>query len=103
MFLPHLPTHPEPALSNQDRLRELLASLDLSLDPRNVLAVSEGGSHLYGLSTHTSDTDYLVIFREPTEVSDTPGGTQCLHVWVNQAGVLIPKLLPSYGIEPVTW
>ena len=81
-LLPQLPTHTEPSLSNQDRLRELLASLDLSLDPRNVLAVSEGGSHLYGLSTHTSDTDYLVIFREPTEVGDTPVGThdQCLHV-----------------------
>lgn len=81
-LLPHPPTHTEPSLSNQDHLRELLASLDLSLDPRNVLAMSEGGSHLYGLSTHTSDTDYLVLFREPTEVGDTPVGThdQCLHV-----------------------
>lgn len=40
-----------------------------SVTPENVLVVAESGSHMYGLATPTSDTDYIIIYREPTEVS----------------------------------
>ena len=38
------------------------------MNPDNILAVAESGSHMYGLATPTSDTDYIIVFREPTEV-----------------------------------
>ena len=40
-----------------------------SVTPEDVLVVARAGSHMYGLATPTSDTDYIIVFREPTEVS----------------------------------
>ena len=39
-----------------------------SVNPEDVLVVAKSGSHMYGLATPTSDTDYIIVFREPTEV-----------------------------------
>ena len=38
------------------------------MDPANVLVLAEAGSHMYGLSTPTSDTDYIIVYRQPTKV-----------------------------------
>ena len=60
-----------PALlpSELDQLVQLLSSLGLtSMDPVNVLVLAEAGSRMYGLSTPTSDTDYIIVYRRPTKV-----------------------------------
>ena len=36
--------------------------------------MAEAGSHMYGLSTPTSDVDYIVVYKEPTEVWREGGG-----------------------------
>ena len=38
------------------------------MDPANVLVLAEAGSHMYGVSTPTSDTDYIIVYRQPTKV-----------------------------------
>ena len=59
----------QPTAMTEDSLRELLASQGLSsIHPRDVLVVARAGSHMYNLATATSDVDYIVVFREPTEV-----------------------------------
>ena len=42
------------------------------MTPEDVLVVARAGSHMYGLATPTSDTDYIIVFREPTEVTTVP-------------------------------
>ena len=50
-------------------LTRFLVSMGItSVTPEDVLAVAKSGSHMYGLATPTSDTDYIIVFREPTEV-----------------------------------
>lgn len=39
------------------------------LDPAQVVLITQAGSFMYGLSTPTSDVDYLVIYAEKTEAS----------------------------------
>ena len=35
---------------------------------RDVVLVARGGSQMYGLALPTSDTDYIIVYKEPTEV-----------------------------------
>jgi hypothetical protein len=39
-----------------------------SLKPEQILMITRAGSYMYGLSTPTSDTDYVIIYAENTEV-----------------------------------
>ena len=74
---------PVPPPSDQDRLRQLLASLGLlSLDPANLLVVAAAGSQMYNLATPTSDTDYIIVYREPTEVGQFLSGSRSLNRFV---------------------
>ena len=41
------------------------------MDPENILMIAQAGSFLYGLATPQSDVDYLVIYKEPTQVRNT--------------------------------
>lgn len=57
-----------PHPSDHQRLANLMESIGVKgIDPAQVLVVAEAGSHLYNLSLPTSDTDYIVIYRHPTE------------------------------------
>ena len=42
------------------------------LAPENILLMAQAGSHLYDLATSTSDVDFVVIYREPTQVTPVP-------------------------------
>ena len=37
--------------------------------PDQILMIAQAGSYLYGLNTPDSDTDYVVIYAEPTQVT----------------------------------
>ena len=37
--------------------------------PEQILMIAQAGSYLYGLNTPDSDTDYVVIYAEPTQVT----------------------------------
>jgi len=37
------------------------------INPDNVIVLAEAGSKMYGLSTPTSDTDYIIVYRNRTE------------------------------------
>jgi hypothetical protein len=53
---------------DSDPLRGFLDSLGLGLvHSRDVIVIAKAGSHMYNLATPTSDTDYIVVFREPTD------------------------------------
>ena len=59
------------SVSDQEKLTAFLVSMGItSVTPENILVVAEAGSHMYGLATPTSDTDYIIVFRQPTEVSN---------------------------------
>jgi len=38
------------------------------LQPEQILLITQAGSYMYGLSTPTSDVDYLVVYAEQTKV-----------------------------------
>ena len=58
----------DPAESDKQRLASLLKDIGMSsIPPCDVLAVCEAGSRLYNLALPTSDTDYIVIYRHPTQ------------------------------------
>ena len=57
-----------PSPSDHLRLTHLMESIGTEgIDPTQILVVAKAGSHLYNLSLPTSDTDYIVIYRHPTE------------------------------------
>ena len=59
---------PKPHPSDHQRLAQLMESIGVGgIDPTHILVVAEAGSHLYNLSLPTSDTDYIVIYRHPTD------------------------------------
>ena len=61
----------EPSDADLTKLREVLSLTRLSgVQPHQVVVAAEAGSHMYGLSTPTSDVDYIVVYKEPTEVGD---------------------------------
>ena len=58
----------DPTESDKQRLAVLLKDIGMaSISPSDVLAVCEAGSRLYNLALPTSDTDYIVIYRHPTQ------------------------------------
>lgn len=58
----------EPAESERKSLSVLLESIGMaSIPPCDVLAVCEAGSRLYDLALPTSDRDFIVIYRHPTQ------------------------------------
>ena len=59
---------PEPSDANLKKLTEVLSLTRLSgVRPHQVIAVAEAGSHMYRLCTPTSDVDYIIVYKEPTE------------------------------------
>ncbi|KAL5460428.1 hypothetical protein EMCRGX_G033875 [Ephydatia muelleri] len=59
---------PEPSDADLKKLTEVLSLTRLSgVRPHQVIAVAEAGSHMYGLSTPTSDVDYIIVYKEPME------------------------------------
>ena len=40
-----------------------------NLQPDQIVMITQAGSYMYGLSTPTSDVDYIVIYAEKTEVN----------------------------------
>lgn len=53
---------------DSDPHRNFLDSHNLSfLHSRDLVMVAKGGSHMYNLATPTSDIDYIVIYKQPTE------------------------------------
>lgn len=53
---------------DKKHLFEVLTQLNLEgINPEDVVVVCEVGSKLYNLSLPTSDSDYIVIFRHPTD------------------------------------
>lgn len=57
-----------PLPSDRERLARLMEGIGVSgIDPANVLVAAEAGSHLYNLTLPTSDTDYIIIHRHPTQ------------------------------------
>ena len=54
---------------SDDPLRGFLDSQGLTtLHSRDVIVIAKGGSMMYNLALPTSDIDYIVVYREPTEV-----------------------------------
>ena len=57
-----------PRPSDHQRLAQLVDSIGMSgIDPAHILVAAEAGSHLYNLTLPTSDTDYIIIYRHPTQ------------------------------------
>ena len=54
--------------SNLLQLRETIGGPLTNLKPEQIIMVTQAGSFMYGLSTPTSDVDYIVIYAEKTEV-----------------------------------
>jgi len=50
-----------------DKLKALLAEISADVNPDDVIVLAEAGSKMYGLSTPTSDTDYIIVYRNPTQ------------------------------------
>lgn len=50
-----------------DKLKALLKEISADINPDDVIVLAEAGSKMYGLSTPTSDTDYIIVFRNQTE------------------------------------
>ena len=64
----------EPSDANLKKLTEVLSLTRLSgVRPHQVIAVAEAGSHMYRLCTPTSDVDYIIVYKEPTEVGRERG------------------------------
>lgn len=40
----------------------------VKMKPEQILLVARAGSFMYGLSTPESDADYIIVYKEPTEV-----------------------------------
>ena len=40
------------------------------LEPEQIVMITQAGSFMYGLSTPTSDVDYIVIYADKTEVRE---------------------------------
>lgn len=58
----------KPSVADHDRLAKMMESIGVSgIDPAHILVAAKAGSHLYNLTLPTSDTDYIVIYRHPTE------------------------------------
>lgn len=65
------PTEPAPqALIKIQQVVKLVGKPLSELEPRQLLVLCEAGSHLYNLSTPTSDTDYLAVYVAPHQVSN---------------------------------
>ena len=63
--------HSELPSATSVHVKELLQAAGVpSLTPEQVLVVAKGGSRMYNLATPTSDTDYIVVYRDSTEVSE---------------------------------
>lgn len=59
---------PQPNPPDHELLARLMESIGVhGIDPAQVLAVAEAGSHLYNLTLPTSDTDYIIVYRHPTQ------------------------------------
>lgn len=41
-----------------------------NLEPSQIVMITQAGSFMYGLSTPTSDIDYIIIYADKTEVSN---------------------------------
>jgi len=50
-----------------DKLKALLAEISADVNPDDIIVLAEAGSKMYGLSTPTSDTDYIIVYRNPTQ------------------------------------
>ncbi|KAH3864135.1 hypothetical protein DPMN_027148 [Dreissena polymorpha] len=54
-------------LTEMCSLMEKIGGPVSNLDPAQIVLITQAGSFMYGLSTPTSDVDYLVIYAEKTE------------------------------------
>ena len=54
--------------SNLLQLMETIGGPLTNLEPEQIIMITQAGSFMYGLSTPTSDVDYIVIYAEKTEV-----------------------------------
>jgi len=50
-----------------NKLETLLKEISADIDPDDIIVLAEAGSKMYGLSTPTSDTDYIIVYRNRTE------------------------------------
>ena len=56
-----------PSISDQKKIGELLDTIGMStIQSCDVLMMVEAGSRLYNLALPTSDIDYIVVYRHPT-------------------------------------
>ena len=55
--------------TNLLQLMETIGGPVTSLEPDQIIMITQAGSFMYGLSTPTSDVDYLVIYADKTEVN----------------------------------
>ncbi|KAK3091443.1 hypothetical protein FSP39_019882 [Pinctada imbricata] len=53
--------------SNLTKLMSDIGGPVSTFQPEQILLVARAGSYLYGLSTPTSDIDYLIVYKEPTK------------------------------------
>lgn len=50
-----------------DKLNALLKEISADINADDVIVLAEAGSKMYGLSTPTSDTDYIIVYHNRTE------------------------------------
>ena len=50
------------------QLMETIGGPVTKLEPEQIVMITQAGSFMYGLSTPTSDVDYIVIYADKTEV-----------------------------------
>ncbi len=57
--------------SEHDELLSLLEKIGgvvSKMPPENIIMITQAGSYIYNLSMPSSDVDYIVVYKEPTEV-----------------------------------
>ena len=80
--------------SDSDPHRSFLDSQSLgSVHSRDVIVIAKAGSHMYNLAMPTSDTDYIIVYRQPTQVSN------CIRLHVLHAPQCFPSNLQKFSFR----
>ena len=76
----------DPPMPIAASLRTLLDSEGLKkVNTCDVIVVARAGSQMYNLALPTSDTDYIIVYKEPTEVG---GALESIIILLNFLSIL---------------
>ena len=68
---PFIVLSPDKGAEEAEKLNSLLVKIGgvvSEMSPENIVMIARAGSYMYNLATPQSDIDYIIIYKEPTEV-----------------------------------